>query len=295
MRILICMGGMPYSVPTVHFGGLMAQLAGASVVILNVVSSEEERAAAEGALVTARGMLGELEAETKTRWGVPPAEILRESEEGSYDLVVIGARDVLSLAELFMGSIARRSVQRIRASVLVVRRGRPRLKRMLVCTGGWDQDNAVVQMGAHLAQAASAHATLMHVTGTVPSMYKGLDAMQEQLAELLQTNTPIAQHLQQGTTIFEQHGVKAELKLRHGAVASEILLEANQGDYDLIVIGASGTAGHPRGLFMIDVTRQVVDRALRPVLVVRRPRFFGAFSLWSGLKRLIRGREQELP
>ena len=37
---------------------------------------------------------------------------------------------------------------------------------------------------------------------------------------------------------------------------------------------------------MVDVTRQVVDRALRPVLVVRRPEPPGVFSLWSVLKRL---------
>jgi len=278
---------MPYSVPTVRFGGLIARLTDSSVMVLNVIGGEEEREASESTLAQARELLGELAVEVKTRWGDPASEILRESEEGHYDLVVIGARDVLSLAELFWGSIARQAVRRIRASVLVVRRGRRQLQRMLICTGGREEDEAVIEMGARLAQAARAHATLLHVTGMVPSMYAGLEAMKERLAELLQTDTPIARHLRLGAAILDRHGVEAELKLRQGAVASEILREASQGGYDLIVIGASGTVGQPRSLFMVDVTRQVVDRALRPVLVVRRPGPSGPSSLWNALRRLV--------
>lgn len=292
MRVLICVAGMPYSVPTVRFGGLITRLTGASATVLNVVSSEEEQAASESTLAQACEMLGTLVVEAKTRQGAPASEILREAEEGNYDLVVMGARDVLSLAELFMGSLARQAIRRLRASVLVVRRGRPQLQDMLICTGGWQADEAVIEMGAHLAQAANARVTLLHVSGTVPSMYVGLEAMEEELAELLRTDTPIARHLRLGAEILDRHGVKATLKLRHGAVASEILREASRGDYDLIVIGASGTVGHPRGLFMVDVTRQVVDRAQRPVLVVRRPLPSRIFSLWNIVKRLLGGQQR---
>ena len=40
-------------------------------------------------------------------------------------------------------------------------------------------------------------------------------------------------------------------------------------DYDLIVIGARYVASRLRGLLMGDVTRQIVDRAPCPALVVR--------------------------
>jgi nucleotide-binding universal stress UspA family protein len=293
MHVLICIGGMPYSVPTIEFGGLVARLTGASVVLLNVAGSEDELAAGESALSTARDMLEGLDAGTTSRWGVAGTEILREAEAGGYDLVVIGARDVLSLAELFMGSIARRAVRDIPASVLVVRHGSTRLERMLICTDGSEHDEALIRIASPLAQAGGARVTLLHVSGPVPGMYKGLNAMQEQLDELLRTDTPIARHLRAAAAALERQGVQAQLKLRRGTVASEILLEADEGDYDLIVIGAAGPEQRARGLLTVDVTRQVVDRALRPVLAVRRPGPSSASRWWSRLKRHMQGGGQE--
>jgi nucleotide-binding universal stress UspA family protein len=101
-------------------------------------------------------------------------------------------------------------------------------------------------------------------------MYTGLDAIEETLPDLLQSDTPTARHLRQGAEILAQHQVPAELRLRYGVVADEILREANEGDYDLIVIGASGTAGRLKGWLVGDVAREVVDHAPRSVLIVRQ-------------------------
>jgi len=147
-------------------------------------------------------MLGDLDARTKTTHGAPWPEILNESTTGDYDLVVVGASDALSLSELLAGSIARQAARHMRASVLVVRFGRPALQRMLICTGGWPEDIPLIQMGAGLAQAAGAQVTLMHVSGPVPSMYQGLGVMKEELAELLRTDTPIAIHLREGAALL---------------------------------------------------------------------------------------------
>ncbi|MFN2185852.1 MAG: universal stress protein, partial [Anaerolineae bacterium] len=61
----------------------------------------------------------------------------------------------------------------------------------------------------------------------------------------------------------------SELKLRRGIVADEILREGKYGDYDLIVIGSSRSAGGIVRALMGDLTREMVTRAERPVLVVR--------------------------
>jgi nucleotide-binding universal stress UspA family protein len=100
-------------------------------------------------------------------------------------------------------------------------------------------------------------------------MYTGLGTIEETLPELLQTDTPAARHLRWGAEILDQLGLRAELELRHGVAAEEILREALEGDYDLIVIGARYVASRLRGLLMGDVTRQIVDRAPCPTLVVR--------------------------
>ena len=128
----------------------------------------------------------------------------------------------------------------------------------------------VIETGAWLAGATHARATLLHVASPVPSMYTGLGEIEETLPELLQTRTPVAGHLRHGAEILARHQVSAALKLRYGVVADEILREALEGDYDLIVIGASGTAGRLKGWLLGNVTRQVVERARCSVLVVKR-------------------------
>ena len=61
----------------------------------------------------------------------------------------------------------------------------------------------------------------------------------------------------------------SELKLRRGIVTEEILREAQYGDYDLIVLGSSRYSGGLVRALMGDVTREILKRAERPVLVVR--------------------------
>jgi nucleotide-binding universal stress UspA family protein len=101
-------------------------------------------------------------------------------------------------------------------------------------------------------------------------MYTGLEEIEETLPELLQTDTPLAQHLRRSAKILARHQVTATLKQRHGVAADEILREALEGNYDLVVIGASGTAGRLREWLLGNVTRQVVEHALCSVLVVKR-------------------------
>lgn len=75
-------------------------------------------------------------------------------------------------------------------------------------------------------------------------------------------------HLEQGVRTLQAQGVAAEMKVRRGTVADEILGEAAEGDYDLIVIG-----GHMARSWLDspdrDMTTELIRRADRPVLVVK--------------------------
>ncbi len=270
MKILLCVAGMPYAETTVWFGGIIARITKSPVTLLHVARRREDREAGEKLLAQAAEMLPGLSVETRIRQGEPVGRILAEAREGDYDLVVVGTHQVVGLTQRLLGSIALQVIRRAPTSVLVVRQARPSLERVLICTGGLDVAEPVIETGAWLAGAANARATLLCVLGPVPSMYTGLEQIEETLLELLGAGTPIARHLRHGAEILAQHNVPAELELRHGVAADEILREAWKGDYDLIVIGASGTTGPLRRWLLGDVTREVVDHALRPVLVVRR-------------------------
>jgi len=110
---------------------------------------------------------------------------------------------------------------------------------------------------------------LLHVVTPVPSVYPGVLDSEEPLTQLLQMDTPVAHHLRNGAEILEQHQVPAEIKLRYGVISDSIVREALQGNHGLIVLGAARGRAAVKRPMLGDVTEQVVERAPRPVLIVR--------------------------
>ncbi len=269
MKILLCVAGMPYAEETVAFTGEVARAVGASVTLLHVLRRGEPRERGRLLLEAARKVLPDLEVNTRLRRGDPAGRILAEVREGAYDLVSVGANRHPALADRLLGSVSTQIVHRAPLSVLICRPTRRGIGRVLICTGGLDIAEPIIEAGAWLAEATRAQVSLLHVLGPVPGMYAGLEEFRETLPELLRTDTPIARHLRNGAGLLAQHQLRAELRIRYGVAAEEILLEARDGDYDLVVVGASGTVGRLRRWLLGDVTRQVADAAPCSVLVVK--------------------------
>jgi nucleotide-binding universal stress UspA family protein len=206
----------------------------------------------------------------RIREGDPAGEILAEIEGGGHDLVILRPNEAPGLRRHFLGSVTTRVVRQAPCSVLVAKQARSRLKRILICSGGAEVAEVVIEAGARLAQAVEARATLLHVATPVPSMYTGLGEIDESLAQLLQTDTPIARNLRRGAEILDRHQVPAELKLRYGVVAEEIIRESVEGDYDLVLVGAKKGLVRVKRLMLGAMTTQVVEKSVQSVLVVRQ-------------------------
>lgn len=269
MRILLCVAGMPCAEETVAFTGEIARATGASVTMLHVLRRGVPRECGQQVLAAAREVIPGLEVNTRLRRGDPVGRILTEIREGAYGLVAVGANRSPDLARRLLGSVSTQIVDRAPISVLICRPKRRAVTRVLICTGGLDIAEPVIEVGAWLAEAIQARVSLLHVLGSVPEMYAGLEEFQETLPELLQTDTPFARHLRNGAGTLARYQLKAELRIRQGVVAEEILVEAREGDYDLVVVGASERVGRLRRWLLGDVTRQVVDAASCSVLVVK--------------------------
>ena len=269
MKTLLCVAGMPFAEAAVQVGGQIAGFVQSQVTLLHVIYQEQDRADGERILTAAVDMLPKVALETRIRRGNPVKEILTEIREDDYDLLVVGACQQISAAQRLLGSVTQQIIRRAPVSVLVARKTRPSLERVLICTGGADVAEPVIELGGTLAGLAHAQTTLLHVVSPVPSMYTGLGEIEETLAELLQTDTPTAQHLRYAASVLDRHGVAGELRLRYGVAADEILREALEGGYDLVVIGASGTAGRIREWLLGNVTRQIAENAPCSILVVK--------------------------
>lgn len=268
MRILICIRELPFAEATIYLGKLFSQLEDGETTVMTVAPDDSGVEAAQERLEHAKALLALPEAKLVLRIGDPAEEILKEADQGNHYLVVVGSRMGANVLATLLRPIARKVADEAAACVLVVNEDRKALQRILICTAGLKWDERVIQVGARIARAAGAQTTVLHVTHPVPSMYTGLEAMEETLPELLQTDTPLAEHLREGAQLLAKQHVPAEVKLRHGMAHDEIVREAQQGDYDLIVMGPNPAKGLRR-LLTEDVTVRVIELAPCPVLVVR--------------------------
>lgn len=270
MKILLFITSKPFPENAVAMADLIAGLTQASVSLLFIGLGEEEVDAGEKALARAQEMLSQRATEINLREGPTTGRLVAEAQDEVYHVVVLEKRQMGHLKRVLVGSRIRSLIRRGNASVLIATQPRPSLKRILICTGGTAVAEMAIKEGARLAAAAGAKVTLLHVAGSVPSMYTGLVEIEETLPKLLDSDTPIARHLRWGAELLAEQHVPGQLKLRHGVVPDEILREAQMGGYDLIVMGGPRPMGMLQAWLLGDVAWEVVDRAHCPVLVVKR-------------------------
>jgi len=271
MRILIFTDGSRRSEKAVRFSKPIVRAMAAEVTILGA----ERRPRSEGdlpeALVKAQKILREEGVVTRTllRPGLPDQELLKEARSGKYDLLVAGSLGCRGLTRLlFRNRSDYHIIRRLEIPTLLARKPRKTLSKVLICNSGSRPSEAIVRFAGQIVSSVGAKTTILHVTPSPPAMYATLKGMDERLAEFLGSATCEAQAVANGARALRERGVDPHLKLRRGLVADAILAEAEEGDYDLIVIGARPLEGC-RGLLLDDVAKRVIRHAKRPVLVVK--------------------------
>ncbi len=271
MRILICTIGSKQRECTLRFASQVAEALAADTALLGVVDKKRKTEELEQTLQEVALRLSQRELLVRVRVQAGDAEgiVMKELETTPYDLVVLGSLGNKRSSRRLFGSVAMSIVERAQVSVLVYRGDRSRLSRILICTSGTEHGQQAVWAGASLACGAGARATVLHVVDAMPSMYAGLEKMEETLAELLQSATERSKELTWAAQVVKSECEISELKLRRGIVADEILRESLEGDHDLIVVGSPMVAGGLVRALLGNVTREIVSRAQCPVLVVR--------------------------
>lgn len=271
MKLLICTDGSAQAENAVRFGGMIAGKSQAEATILAITEKTGEEDAVFESLRRAQQMLKEhgVNAEVITKAGEPIEEIVKRSDETSYDLVVIGAVRKGTRGPFLMSAKAYKIIKAVAPPVLVVIGDRETIKRILVCSGGKQYIDRAVQFSGAIARAVGASVTLFHVMAEPPAVYTDLIKMEEDVNLLLHSSSGLGENLRREKESLESMGVPAEVRLRHGLVISEVFKEIRRGDYDLVVTGSSPEGGNLRSYIMGNITREIVNRAECPVLVVR--------------------------
>jgi nucleotide-binding universal stress UspA family protein len=141
------------------------------------------------------------------------------------------------------------------------------MKKILLATDGSENSRHALDEALELAQAAGATVTIVYVRHT-PLPVLGDPFYQRSLsAELRRANEAVTV----ASAVADSLDVQAETEVLEGDPAGRILELARARDVDLIVVGSRGL-GPIAGALLGSVSREVVHRADRPVLVAaRRP------------------------
>jgi nucleotide-binding universal stress UspA family protein len=271
MKMLICTIGSARRRATLHFAVEVARAFSADVMLLGVVGRKREIGDLAQMLEEVALLLTEQghEVSVCVETGDAEKKVMEELETGHYDLVALGSLAKKRSRRAFLSSVAMRIIEQAQTSLLVIKGYRSSLSRILICTSGTEYGHLPVWAGAALACGAGAQATILHVVDALPSMYTGLEQMEETLAELLQSDSERSRELRWAAEVVKAECEISEIKLRRGIVAEELLREGQDGDHDLIVLGSSKAAGGLVRVLLGDLSREIVTRAERPVLVVR--------------------------
>lgn len=218
-------------------------------------------------------------AKTHAATGSPAKVIVGVAD--NYNVTVLGATSQYDTTRPGIGSVASRVVEYAPGIVLVCREPRGgSSQRILLCVDGSRASQQALSALTTYFNIESAEVTLMHVVET-PWVNLGLDrdwfdqggetreqkSTEIQLEEELQSNAN--EIIDDATGQLTRHGLDVTTVIAEGNPATEVLGQAEQGEYDLIVLGASG-AHDMKHRMLGSVSAKVTGQAPCSVAVVKQ-------------------------
>jgi len=271
MKILMCTDGSRHAAEALRFGSLIARKGRQQVTLLGVIERPDEERKVTRMVERMRTALCEdvPQIDTLLRRGHAAEEILKATEQSEYELVVVGSRGRRGITRFLLGSTAARLAHYCPVPVLIVKGKRRGLRKILVCTGGAEAGEKDTAFAGRIAALTGAWVTVLHIMSQLPLNREcQLSDLENSTEALLATDAREAVHLRKDLSILHDLSVQGSAKVRHGLVVDEIMAEAREGDYDLVVTGAHVASGLQRIVFT-DTTEQIMLACERPVLVVR--------------------------
>jgi nucleotide-binding universal stress UspA family protein len=269
MKILILLDSESYKHPPVMMGKMLAESTPAEVHVLVMVHKDGHLENAQAVAQQVKIDLGATKSVISIEEGSPDVVIREAIDHEGYQLIIVNAERILRLRKTL--DIEPILIKQSEISLLITQNTKPKIDRILLCTGCMENDYSLLEQAASLVSHLRASVTLLHViAGSVPTMYTGLEQIDETVEELLQTDTSYARYLRKGVEVFRQKEIESEVKIRRGIPLEEIVRETQLVNYDLVVIGSTHVNQGLKELLLGNLAVKIIDRVELPVLVVGR-------------------------
>lgn len=196
--------------------------------------------------------------------GQPHERLVDLSESENCDLIVMGAKGMLSLEKALMGDTVAKVIGYSVKDVLVVPEKMPlKLDKVLLCTDGSEYGRRATARALDFAEAYGAELAVVSIVEISPEIYSIAPQVVE--TKVANTETFLAGIKKQA----EGRGLKYKGLVRDSAEPYNVIAEiAAKEQVGLIVMGSHGRTGLKR-ILMGSTTERVIAQAPCPVLVVK--------------------------
>ena len=278
-EILIFTNGRPTTFPAIEYGAWLGASLRTPVRLVGLDENpspaqiDEETHPLEAVFAQAveafkkAGVAYQLEVQKGHAEEVIPARV-----KGRDALVVLGPLGRPPLKRLMSGRSFRHIMEHVVAPIVYAPQARLPLKRMLVCLGGLGYEVTAENLAVQVAQAARADVTLLTVIPPFDLDYPEARQVHENWEHLADTDTLTGKSLRRGLETAFAAGLSASVKIRNGNVLEEILAEVKEGNYDLLCMGSLFSSNALRQLYTPNVTAEIAETDLVPVLTARYAR-----------------------
>lgn len=196
-------------------------------------------------------------------------EVLPRYKKQDDSIIVLGPLGRPQMRRWIAGRSIRHFIEEIEQPILYVPEVKLPVQRILLCVGGLGYDVTAEQLALKAAAHSRAELTLLHIVPPVDLKYPTAQAVSRNWQHLADTDTPVGRSLRQSLEHAKALGLNVSVKGRQGNVVEEILLEAQEGRYDLLCMGSSYSVHSLRQMTSANVTAEVIDGAGCPTLTAR--------------------------
>ena len=199
-------------------------------------------------------------------------EVIPRRVKGQDALVVVGPLGRPPLKRFLSGRSLRHLMEHVTVPIVYVPKVKLPPKKLLVCLGGLGYEVTAETLAMKLATMTNAEVVLLTVVPPVDFDYPEARVVRENWQHLADTDTLAGRSLRKGLSIAKEAGLAASVKIRNGIVVEEILAEVQDGNYDLLCMGSAHSSNALRQLYTPNVTAEIAESDLVPVLTARYAR-----------------------
>jgi nucleotide-binding universal stress UspA family protein len=269
-HLILVTNGRKETRPALEYGIWLAQMLKFPVQVLGVSESDNKDHPVAGLVEEMLPSLRSAGIPFQVEYHSGQAEdLVSRSIQMAGAMVVLGPLGRPPLRRFFIGRTFRFFMEDLIVPIIYVPKSRLPVRKILVCMGGLGYAIDVFHEAQAIAVSLRASLTFLHVVEPITLDYPLAHEVEDHWQDLLTTQTPQGNILRQVLNESQGMGIQPDVKLRHGHIVPEILLEIEAGNYDLVCMGSMYSSHSLRHFTLPNITAEIAETAGCPILTVR--------------------------